>query len=84
MLCSGSMLGFALPPLLLLYEEFGFVPGGCCTMGLTAAMLAAPYLSRYAGRSGRGAGVVLCELSIKEEKPRPSRQTIGSSIEVDE
>lgn len=44
MLCAWCMLGAATRPLLLLWEELGLAPPGCCIMGLTAAMLAAPYL----------------------------------------
>lgn len=52
-------------------------------MGLTAAILAAPYLSRKAGRSGSGAGAELGVLSISEERVRPSRKAKGSSKELD-
>lgn len=53
-------------------------------MGLTAAMLAAPYLSRKAGLSGSGVGAEVWELSISEERPRPSRKVNGSSKELEE
>lgn len=45
------MLGAAERPLLLLllWEELGLALPGCCIMGLTAAMLAAPYLGTQRG-----------------------------------
>lgn len=42
------------------------------------------HLSRKAGLSGSGTGAELCELSISEERPRPSRKASGSSKDVEE
>lgn len=52
-LSSWCMLGAAERPslLLLLWEELGLALPVCCIMGLTAAMLAAPYLRTEAQSS---------------------------------
>lgn len=42
------------------------------------------HLSRKAGRSGRGAGAELWELSISEDRPRPSGKERASSKELEE
>lgn len=44
MVSSWSTPGDARCSVLLVQEELGLALRGCCIMGLTAAMLAAPYL----------------------------------------